>query len=68
MLSDPPVHRETKAQPPPQPVGQPPVQEMFLVREYTPTELIDTTAKFCKKPRRVSSHDWCVLLWNTLDT
>lgn len=36
----------------------PPIQEMFLMREYTSTEL-DIAAKFCKRPRKVSCHGWC---------
>lgn len=29
----------------PHPVGLPPIKKMFLMREYTPIELIDTVAK-----------------------
>lgn len=29
-----------------QPAGQPPIQEVFMAREYTPTELTETAAQF----------------------
>lgn len=32
--------------------GEPPVQEMFMTREYTPTELIDRAAKFPQKAQK----------------
>ena len=56
-------HNKTQ-QPQPQPVGQPPVQETFMMREYTPTEFIGIAAKFQQKAgARIQA--WLVQLCDT---
>lgn len=40
------TQKKAKTQQQPQPTEQPSTQEMFMMREYTPAEIIDTTAKF----------------------
>lgn len=39
------MQRKAKAQLQPQPVGQPPVQDVFIMRESTPHKLIDVAAR-----------------------
>lgn len=57
------IQREAKAeQQPPQPVGQPPIQEIVMTREYTATELTDIAAKFQQKARKIIQA-WLVWLW-----
>ena len=51
------IQRKAKAQQQPsQAAGKPLVQEMSMMREYTPTEFIDIAAKFQQKAREVSRH------------
>lgn len=42
------------------------VQEVFMTREYTPTELIDMVVKFKQKARE-STQAWLVWLWDVGD-
>ena len=49
-----------------QPAGQPPIQEMFMMREYTPAELLGLAAKFRQKARE-SIQAWLLQSWDTLD-
>lgn len=48
----------------PWPAEQPPVQETFMMRVYTPIELIDTAAKFQQKAKK-RIQAWLVQLRKT---
>lgn len=50
----------------PRPAGQHPVQETFMMREYTPSEFIDVAAKFQQKGRK-GFQAWSVQLWDSGD-
>ena len=52
------VQKKAKAQP----ARQTPVQEMFMMRKYTPGELIDITAKFQQKVAE-SIQAWLIWQW-----
>ena len=52
------VQKKAKAQP----VRQTPVQEMFMMRKYTPGELTDVTAKFQQNVAE-SIQAWLIWQW-----
>lgn len=54
------IQRKVKAwRQQPQPVGQPPVQEEFIMRQYGMAELMDMAAKIHKGPAKISRHGHC---------
>lgn len=63
----PPSNRETKAQPPPQPAGQPRLRKCSWWENILPRSLLIQQPRSVKD-HGVSSHDECLLLWNTFDT
>lgn len=57
------IQRKARAQQQPQPTVQPPVRKMFMMREYTPTELTNIAATLQQKAR-LSIQAWLVQLWD----